>query len=424
MRLCYVIHQFFPYAMSGTEQHCLAMAREARRRGDEVTIVSLHWDHDREDPPVRAHDEPYDGFPVIRLGHWRGLNANETLRDYENQHLEAAFRRILEDARPDATHFFHLRQLGANLLQVAKETGCRVVLSLTDFWFLCPRFTLLRSDGYVCSGPLDGGRACVPCHEPDLAGVAPGPSPATTSCAPGSRLRALLDRPVRLRSAMLSADAVIAPSRFLADMFSGNGFAHPRMQVTPYGLEPGRVRAAAVSRPRSPLRVAFCGVLSPWKAPRLLVDAFAHVTAPAVASIHGRLEEPMFADYIASLRHAAAADPRIRLAGAYGAAEVDDVFADMDVLVVPSVWYENTPFVVLEAFAAGVPVVASDLGGLSEVVRGGENGFLFPAGDARSLGALLQSLAADPGRLLRLRMPTPSDICSNYDAVRPAYLGD
>ena len=132
----------------------------------------------------------------------------------------------------------------------------------------------------------------------------------------------------------------------------------------------------------------------------------------------------MFADYIASLRHAAAADPRIRLAGAYGAAEGDDVFAGMDVLVVPSVWYENTPFVVLEAFAAGVPVVASDLGGLSEVVREGENGCLFPAGDARSLGALLQSLAADPGRLRRLCMPTPSDIGSNYDAVRPAYLGD
>lgn len=422
MRLCFVVHQFFPYAMSGTEQYCLAMAREARRRGDEVTIVSLHWDHDRQEPPIRVHDEPYDGFSVVRLGHWRHLNPNEVLRDYENLHLEGAFRRLLVELRSDAVHFFHLRQLGANLLAVAKALEMRVVLSLTDFWFLCPRFTLLRSDGYLCSGPLDGGRACIPCHEPTLAGVAPAQHAAEASPEPAARLRALLDRPGRLRAAMGEADAVFAPSRFLAGMFVANGFTHPRMEVVPYGLEPDRVRRIQASRPRSPLRLAFCGVLSPWKAPHLLVQAMAHVTAPALASVHGRLDEPMFESYIRELRQLASGDARVRLAGGYGAAEVSEVFADMDVLVVPSVWYENTPFVVLEAFAAGVPVVASDLGGLSELIREGENGFLFRAGDAGSLGRLLQSLAADPGRLRDLSMPTPPAIADNYEQIRPAYL--
>ena len=62
MRLLYVIHQFFPDCHSGTEQHCLAAAREAQRRGDEVTVLSLHWDHERTEPPIRLFEQPIEGL--------------------------------------------------------------------------------------------------------------------------------------------------------------------------------------------------------------------------------------------------------------------------------------------------------------------------------------------------------------------------
>ena len=71
----------------------------------------------------------------------------------------------------------------------------------------------------------------------------------------------------------------------------------------------------------------------------------------------------MFQSYIDGMVAGAAGDERISFPGSYDAAEAPQVFAGMDVLVVPSVWYENTPFVVLEAFAAGVAVIASNLGG-------------------------------------------------------------
>jgi hypothetical protein len=80
MRLLYVIHQFFPDCHSGTEQHCLAVAREARRRGHEPTVLSLHWNHDRERPPIETFEAPFDGLRVIRLNHWRGLNPNDCSR--------------------------------------------------------------------------------------------------------------------------------------------------------------------------------------------------------------------------------------------------------------------------------------------------------------------------------------------------------
>ncbi|MBL8726464.1 MAG: glycosyltransferase [Planctomycetes bacterium] len=423
MRLLYVVHQFFPDCHSGTEQYCLAAARAAQRAGDEVTVLSLHWDHDRDWPPIRLFEQPYEGVPVLRLNHWRRINPNPVLRDYQNLHLEGWFRRALEQVRPDAVHFFHLRQLGSNLIPVAKLFGARTVVHLMDFWFLCPRFTLQRSDGALCEGPPDGGRGCVPCAHPELQGAEPATAAPTVTSDPPMQLRALLDRPAVQLHHLALADAVLAPSQFLAGMFSRNGFPAERLAVVPYGLEPGRIVPLPAERPRTPLRLGFCGVLSPWKAPHLVIEAVRGTTAPVQLTIHGRLDEPMFADYIAGLQAAAAGDPRITFAGAYDAAGAPQVFAGMDALVVPSTWYENTPFVVLEAFAAGVPVLAADLGGLREVVQDGRNGFLFRALDAGSLRAAIERLVehAQRGHYATLRPLPPPSIDANYAAFRAHY---
>jgi glycosyltransferase involved in cell wall biosynthesis len=423
MRLLYVIHQFFPDCHSGTEQYCLAVAREARRRGDEVTVLSMHPCHEDEMPPVRLFEQPYDGFRVVRLNHWRRMNPNDVLRDYENRHLDGWFQKVLEDVQPHAVHFFHLRQLGSNLIGVARRHGVRTVVSLMDFWYLCPRFTLLRPDGSLCEGPPDGGAGCVRCEFPELTGISPAAgSPAASDAAP-DRLRALLDRAGVQRRNLAGADAVFAPSRFLADLFVRNGVPRERIAALPYGLEPDRIVPIRVTRPRSPLRLGFCGVLSPWKAPHLAVDAVLGSNLDVELRIHGRHQEPMFQNYIDGFRSRATGDRRIRFMGPYGAEAAPQVFADMDILVVPSTWYENTPFVVLEAFAAGVPVLASDLGGLTEVVQSGRNGELFRAGDAGALRAAIERIAGDPGWFARLDIEAPADVGANYDRFRTSYGG-
>ena len=261
------------------------------------------------------------------------------------------------------------------------------------------------------------------CEFPGLQGVEPATGAPLLTSDPPMRLRALLDRKhVQLRQ-LAAADAVVAPSQFLAAMFVKNGFPAERLTVVPYGLEPGRIVPLPAERPRTPLRLAFCGVLSPWKAAHVAVAAVRWSKAPVTLAVHGRLEEPMFADYIRRLRETAGDDPRITFPGPYDAAQAPAVFAGMDALVVPSTWYENTPFVVLEAFAAGVPVLASDLGGLREVVRDGENGLLFRAGDAASLRAAIERLVAEPGLYERLTPQAPSTIARDYDVFSGLYQG-
>ena len=95
-------------------------------------------------------------------------------------------------------------------------------------------------------------------------------------------------------------------------------------------------------------------------------------------------------------------------------------------MVVPSTWYENTPFVVLEAFAAGVPVIASDLGGLSEVVEPDRNGLLFAAGDAAALRAAIERVAGDPAWFADLDVRPGGGIAECFDRYEAGYtaLGD
>lgn len=424
MRLLYVIHQFFPDCHSGTEQICLAVAREAQQRGHEVTVLSLHWDHDRTNPPVRLFDQPIENLRVIRLNHWRGLNPNDVLRDYENLHLEGWFQRVLDDVRPDVVHTFHLRQLGSNLIHAAKRSGHRVVVTLTDFWFLCPRFTLLRPDGQVCDGPPDGGRGCVTCTYPELEGVSPSNGVPELRDNPAERAAALLRRPRTQMDNLAAADTVCAPSQFLADMFRNNGLQHDDLRMVPYGLPASRIQKQQVARPRTPLRLGFCGVLSPWKGLHVLVEAVRRCQEPVQLAVHGRTDESMFQEYIDEVMASAANDPRITFHGAYSADETSRVFADMDVLVVPSTWYENTPNVVLEAFAAGVPAIVSDLGGLTEIVEPDRNGATFRPGDPDSLRTAIERIAADASWFDSLDVQPLATIGDSFDAYEAAYRGD
>ena len=144
-------------------------------------------------------------------------------------------------------------------------------------------------------------------------------------------------------------------------------------------------------------------------------------SAQVTLAVHGNTHESMFANYIAKVRTAAGDDARITFPGPYSEADAAAVFASMDALVVPSTWYENTPFVVLEAFAAGVPVLASDLGGLREVVRDGQNGLLFRAGDASALRAVIERLASEPGLYARLQPAAPPSIAANVDTFRAMW---
>ncbi|MFO0985210.1 MAG: glycosyltransferase [Planctomycetota bacterium] len=186
-------------------------------------------------------------------------------------------------------------------------------------------------------------------------------------------------------------------------------------------MDPERLRGLRARRAGEPLTLGYLGSIAQHKGLHVLIDAFTRVLGPLRLRIHGREED--YPDYARDRRYQASRDPRISFHGAFKTDELGQVLSDIDVLVVPSLWFENTPFVMLEAIAAQKPVIASNLGGLSELCAGGRGGATFPAGDAAALAAIIARLLQSPGELEQWRagLPEVKTLARNYGELRALY---
>ncbi len=189
------------------------------------------------------------------------------------------------------------------------------------------------------------------------------------------------------------------------------GLPSARVHVLPLGADvtPGDVAAAAAAaarrtRPDEPIHVGYVGGLSRQKGIHVLIAAFNRLPEQARLSIYGN--PTAFPGYVAELRRLAT-HPGIHFAGSLSRAALWPALGDLDVLVVPTLWYETYSLIVQEAFAAGVPVVASHIGVMSDVVSDGRDGRLFPPGDVGALYALLFDFMHHPAQLAALRAARP-----------------
>jgi glycosyltransferase involved in cell wall biosynthesis len=220
-----------------------------------------------------------------------------------------------------------------------------------------------------------------------------------------------------------------SPSQYLRNEFIRFGVPVDRIAHAPLGFDhvPFQVQAA-VRRPvdtRGPLRLGFVGTLMVSKAPHLLVEAARGFETGAVrvdlfgpqADYHG---DDSYRQRLAPLLSA----PGVRHHGPVPHSSIPAALASLDILVVPSVWPENSPLVIHEAFLAGVPVIASRIGGIPELVEHGRNGLLFEPGNATALHKEIARLLDDPGLLNRLRAGIGSvrTIEDDVASLRRLYL--
>jgi glycosyltransferase involved in cell wall biosynthesis len=399
MRIALVVHKFPPASLGGTEIYSRDLARELSRRHE------LHLFY-RDDalPGQNYADEQ------ISEENWRTWRVRYTLAGagdnplrvfldtFQNRRIEESFRRFLHKVRPDLVHFQHVMGLSARLIPLARERQLPVVLTLHDYWFLCSNSQLVRPDQTVCKTPANP-LACVDCaaarvNLPILRASRP------FVALPFAYLYTLVKRAAR------HADLFLAPSHFLLQKYVGGGFPAMRILYLENGLDVRRVQGL----PRRPshdgrVRFVYLGAIAWQKGVRILAEAFQGIS-PEVATLRIYGDPTVFPDYTRQLE-ALLTNPSTRLMGRLENEQVGQVLADADVLVVPSLWYENSPVVIQEAFAASVPVVASGLGALAEKVRDGVDGLLFRPGDAADLQDKIKLLLANHELLERLHRNVP-----------------
>jgi glycosyltransferase involved in cell wall biosynthesis len=415
MRILLVSHKFPPHALGGVEVYTAHLARSLQAHHD----VAVYYRHDEDvEGSCTDHDEALDGLLIRRVAcrpsGWRASVAGDFLGTFLNGQIEASFGRLVDEFRPDLIHIQHVMALSARLLELARQSGAPVVLTLHDYWFICSNSQLIWPDAQTCQGKALGMN-CVRC-----ASAARFPAPWVRWLRPAlAPLFIYRDRVVR--AAALQAVQFVSPSQFLIDQYVAAGFPAERFVHLENGIPAQRIMDEPWRPADGLLRVSYLGSLAWQKGVHVLARAFSDLpTGVARLRIWG--DPAVFPEYAQDVRDLLA-HPDAELMGPIPNERVGEVLADSDVMVVPSVWYENSPVVIQEARAAGVPVVASGHGALAEKVRDGIDGLLFPPGDAAALRATLRRLVDEPDLLNRLRqgVQPPMDMAEHVSRIEAVY---
>ncbi|HWQ12422.1 MAG TPA: glycosyltransferase family 4 protein [Roseiflexaceae bacterium] len=410
MKIVLPVHHFPPRFSAGAELYTLRLARGLQQHGHDVEVVAIDSIAEGRIGDLRAMHDTYQGVPVWRLS-FNLLDAPERRRwDFDNPLLGDWFSGYLLRSRPDIVHFQAGYLLGVAPLRAVAAAGIPSVLTLHDYWFLCPRTTLLRGDGTLCQQVPDDPSGCVWCRCTEqrryqladrlTAGLA---GQVARRLVLGEQTDIIAERREHLRAALALPAVLIAPSHFLARQFAP--LSDPaRLLVLRYGLDTARYRVHAPPPADGTLRIGYTGQIAPHKGVHLLVEAFRALrtaSRPAELHIYGGLEPRP--DYAAQLRRIARDDPRVLFHGRYDHEHLPAILSELDVTVTPSTWYENSPLAIMEAHAAGTPVITAALGGMAELVRDGIDGLHFTPGDAADLARQLQRLVDEPQFLRQLR---------------------
>jgi glycosyltransferase involved in cell wall biosynthesis len=433
MRIAIFVHCFFPEHFYGTETYTLNVATNLLELGHSVTVVAatFYGEPSREET-ISSYN--YNGVDVLVID--KNTFPNRRVRDTYYQHeVGNSLRSVLARLQPDVIHVTHLINHTAILLDVAREMGIPTVATFTDFFGFCFTNKLEDAGGRLCKGPSRDRSNCIACYL-KVAGTSHSFHPLVAwfrrrlplglfsrILVLASRLhllsmkdlnRVVLDlqeRPELLgKRYNRTYHTVIAPTSFLAKAYKFNGLTVPT-RTHWFGVDIERTPKP----PRlsgTPLRFGYIGQLAEHKGVDLLTEAFHHLQpCSAEIAIYGPLnQEPAYASRLRQQ-----AGPQVQFRSTFPPEEMAAVMREIDVLVIPSRWYENSPLVLLYALATHTPVVVSRVEGLTEFLKEGVNGFSFERGSCSDLRRVLQRFISDPA--LAARMATTTNYARTTTAM-------
>lgn len=420
MKILLISNGFPPRDWAGTETYTAGIAQELKKRQYQIQVLcGGDWDNGPNNFNGYL-DTVYRNIPIRYLNlNWK--KAADPFRYlYDNPVIAGYVSKYLRDLQPDLVHVTSCERLSASVLKVVRMAGIPMILSLTDFWFLCPQINLLRSDGNNCSGqttPWD----CLECklfhtrvYHWSQCLLPPGHARKflmKISRIPRlTRLRGLrgmagdmADRKGYLTEAISWPDCRRTASQFVSNIFLNNGVDVP-IKVQPYGHELDWLNLYDGKLPSGVVRFGFIGQIINSKGVHLLLQA-ANLLPETLRkkfsiSVFGDLDhDPAYSSGLLAL---AKNNTQIHFLGTYVRNKSASVYAGIDVLVVPSLWYDF-PLVIHEAFATNTPVIASNIGSMAEVITHDVNGLLFERNNPADMARQLERIIEEPGLLGRLR---------------------
>jgi glycosyltransferase involved in cell wall biosynthesis len=386
MRVLFLCHNHPALQPGGTEVMAHGLFRELRaRHGVEGLFLAAVTGAHRERRPgtmLQAVGGAADEM-LVWLGHF-----DRFMLSQPDTYGLASLGPLIEEVAPDVVHVHHPLLFGIETIDLVRRHAprARMVFTAHDFFPLCAQEgQLLTTDGRLCPGPsLDRCQRCFPGRS-------------------GTDFKL---RELSVRDAFDAFDLMLTPSAFARDRYLAAGWPAERFAVVPNGLPEPPLGSAPVPAPHRALppggrrdRFGFFGHVNRYKGGLVLLQASRLLSDQGVGhrvSLHGGTAYQTDA-FLEEVQAALAAAPAARLKGSYLPADQAALMAEVDWVVVPSVWWENAPLVVLEAFRHRRPVICGNVGGMAEMVRNGVDGLHAPVNDPAGLAQALRTAIETEG---------------------------
>jgi glycosyltransferase involved in cell wall biosynthesis len=428
MKIIQVPFCYYPASVGGTEVYVEALSLHVQQQGIEIVIAA---------PGEKNESYLHGSLPIRRFAVSSSI---DDLRDlYGSGDVQAAvnFNQILDSEEPDLVHLHAftpavsirlIRVIKQRKIPVIKQRKIPVIFTYHTPTTSCQRGTLLHNGSEVCDGKLDL-HTCTRCtlqglgmsvYQSKLTGSIPaaigrgiGVMGLRGKAWTALRMSELVKcRHQAFYDLIAEVDHIVAVCDWVEELLLLNKVPQRKITVYRQGLcHPITPLATMVKDQNAPLKLVFLGRLDRTKGVHLLINALAKISdLPVTLDIYGISQSSERDRYQDELLTLAQTDSRITFKSAISPTNIVPTLIKYDLLVVPSQWLETGPLVILEAFAAGIPILGSRLGGITELVEDGINGILVDAFSVEDWVIAIQDLCLNRIKLdhLRLGISPPS----------------
>lgn len=382
MKILKIIHGYPPLYNAGSEVYSQSLCSELLAQGQEVLLFTREEDPYRPDFTFRFEQES-------EQLQFCWVNMPRDKDGYIHYEIDQAFAQLLNEQQPDIAHVGHLNHLSTGLVWALQAAKIPIVFTLHDFWLMCPRGQFLQRnyDGkqtYALCHQQEDRKCATSCYRMFFSGQSDflESDEAYWSSWIGRRMQ-------ETRAIAQATDLFIAPSRYLRQRFIQD-FQIPEQKIIylDYGFPTHYLKASEkTAKNKATFTFGYIGTHIPAKGVNLLIEAFKGLNGRARLKIWGWKDEQSQKALQQMLLDSAL---DIEFCGSYLNENLaQEVFAQVDAIVVPSIWGENSPLVIHEAQACRIPIITANYGGMAEYVRHQVNGLLFKH---RSMPALRQQM--------------------------------
>jgi glycosyltransferase involved in cell wall biosynthesis len=411
MRVLVVAHNHPDLHPGGTEIFAHDLFRDFRARpGIEALFLAATNRIHREPRPGTSFQSVGDAPDEVVL--WSGHFDHFYLSQIDTFGVVPHLVSLLEDFRPDVVHIHHILLLGIEFIAIVRRVlpNARIFMTLHDYYAICAHDGLMmRTRGRERCDQASPNRC--------------------NACFPEKSADRFLLRERHLKTLFAQVDRFIAPSHFIKDRFVAWGLSASSIDIIPNGRPAADAAAHRLTTDGRRPVFGYFGNLNPWKGVSVLLKAAQRLVREEMKDfelrIHGGIpfQADSFVNEIAAL--VSETEPHVVRLGPYLREEIPSLMEAVDWVVMPSVWWENAPLVIQEAFRHRRPVIVSGIGGMAEAVQHGVNGLHVRPDDPVSLARVMASAAETPGLWETLvdGITPPPDIAAVADRHIAIYRG-